>query len=444
MGIELNGVMQPLLQKTLLPLLRYILIVLGISIPIYFWVVDSIWKEELDEQNIIVANKTSFSFDQLKLSDKQLKESLQLWNQIQPSTSIEELTAYDNKKDSIYTITLREPDYQAEKMDRFRCLSKIIYIQNKPYRFRIQTNIEETYETIGYLAGTTVVVILLIVAGMLYLNQKISRQIWAPFQKTLDSLKKFQLNQQQMPAFAKSDITEFQELNTAIETMVEHSISVYKTQKEFTENASHELQTPLAILKNKLDLLLQSEGLTEQQYQLAEEMNAALLRSSRINKNLLLLAKIENNQFDSSEKVSIDTILLQSVDTLNEYMDQKDIMLIQQIVSPVDKNASSGLTELLCNNLLLNAIRNTPEGGQISVLLDNQQLEISNSGQQALDPQQLFTRFSGISKTTGGTGLGLAIVQEICKFQQWGISYEFRNGSHLFRVGFGNSTFLQN
>jgi signal transduction histidine kinase len=125
-------------------------------------------------------------------------------------------------------------------------------------------------------------------------------------------------------------------------------------------------------------------------------------------------------------------------------MDQKDIMLIQQIVSPVDKNASSGLTELLCNNLLLNAIRNTPEGGQISVLLDNQQLEISNSGQQALDPQQLFTRFSGISKTTGGTGLGLAIVQEICKFQQWGISYEFRNGSHLFRVGFGNSTFLQN
>lgn len=206
--------------------------------------------------------------------------------------------------------------------------------------------------------------VLLLVSGLLYLNRRLSQQIWTPFQKTLASLKKFQLNQQQLPAFTKSDIKEFQELNTAIETMVEHSISVYKTQKEFTENASHELQTPLAILKNKLDLLLQSEGLTEQQYQLAEEMNGALLRSTRINKNLLLLAKIENNQFDSSEKVSIDTILLQSLDTLKEYMDQKNIGLVQHIVFPVDKNASSGLTELLCNNLLLNAIRNTREGAK--------------------------------------------------------------------------------
>lgn len=436
--------MKPLLRKTLRPYLTYIAVVLAISIPVNYWVIDAIWEHELDEYNSIVANKTAHSFNSLQLSSTELTNSLELWNKIQPSTTIRKIQVGESLLDSSFNISRKEPFNKAEKLDRFRYLSKVIYLQNQPYRFTIQTNIEETRETIGHLATITLLLVLLLVSGLLYLNRKLSQQIWAPFQKTLESLKKFQLNQQQMPAFAKSDITEFQELNTAIETMVEHSISVYKTQKEFTENASHELQTPLAILKNKLDLLLQSEDLTEQQYQLAEEMNAALLRSTRINKNLLLLAKIENNQFDSSEKVSIDTILLQSLDTLKEYMDQKDIRLIQQIVSPVDKNASSGLTELLCNNLLLNAIRNTREGGHISVLLDNQQLEISNSGQQALDQQQLFTRFSGISKSTGGTGLGLAIVQEICKFHQWGISYEFRNGRHLFRVGFGNSTFLQN
>ncbi|MBL7770844.1 MAG: HAMP domain-containing histidine kinase [Flavipsychrobacter sp.] len=436
--------MKPLLRKTLKPYLTYIIVVLAISIPIYYWVIDAIWEHELDEYNSIVANKTAHSFNSLQLSPTELANSLELWNRIQPSTTIRKIQVGESLLDSSFNISRKEPFNKAEKLDRFRYLSKIIYIHNQPYRFTIQTNIEETRETIGHLATITLLLVLLLVSGLLYLNRRLSQQIWTPFQKTLASLKKFQLNQQQLPAFTKSDIKEFQELNTAIETMVEHSISVYKTQKEFTENASHELQTPLAILKNKLDLLLQSEGLTEQQYQLAEEMNGALLRSTRINKNLLLLAKIENNQFDSSEKVSIDTILLQSLDTLKEYMDQKNIGLVQHIVSPVDKNASSGLTELLCNNLLLNAIRNTREGGQISVLLDNQQLEISNSGQQALDPKQLFTRFSGISKSTGGTGLGLAIVQEICKFQQWAIQYEFRDGSHYFRVGFGNSTFLQN
>ncbi|WP_185279232.1 sensor histidine kinase, partial [Elizabethkingia anophelis] len=181
------------------------------------------------------------------------------------------------------------------------------------------TNIEESQETVAAIALVTIFFFLLIVVGLLFLNKRLSASVWEPFRNTLDKLKRFNLNSQTKIEFDKTDITEFEELNQSLRKLIEHNISVFKTQKEFTENASHELQTPLAILKNKLDILLQSEDLTERQYQIAEEMNRALTRSSRINKNLLLLAKIDNSQFDNTEIIQFDGLLDQSMEILQEH-----------------------------------------------------------------------------------------------------------------------------
>jgi signal transduction histidine kinase len=130
----------------------------------------------------------------------------------------------------------------------------VIYIQGKPYLFTIQTNIEESHETIAVIALITVFFFVIIVVGLLYLNRKLSASIWKPFRGTLDQLKTFNLNSQNKIAFPASDTSEFEELNQSLYKLIERNVSAYKTQKEFTENASHELQTPLAIIKNKLDL----------------------------------------------------------------------------------------------------------------------------------------------------------------------------------------------
>lgn len=426
--------MKPLLYKTTKPFIIYVLVILTISIPVYYFVVDRIWQNELDEHNQIIVEKTAYEFNQLKLSDKQLEESLQLWNHIQPETNIEKISKSQIRKDSVY-INEKSLLFTSEnKKERYRCLRKVIYIQGDPYLFTIETNIEESHETIGIIAMITVFFFIMIVIGLLYLNRKLSSSIWKPFRNTLSRLKTFNLNHQVKIEFPDSDITEFEELNQSLQKLIERNISVYKTQKEFTENASHELQTPLAILKNKLDLLLQDQDLTEKQYLIVEDMNKALTRSSRINKNLLLLAKIENNQFDNSEVIILDEILHQIIEILQEHFEQKNIKLEQEIANNIKVNGNNGLAEVLINNLIINAIRHTYPGGLISIRLTNSVFEISNSGDEELNTDFLFKRFSKLSSNNNGSGLGLSIIQEICKFHHWTVHYRFQNGQHIFSI----------
>ncbi len=395
--------------------------------------VDAIWKHELDEHNDIVARKTASQINSLKLSEEKLIETIQLWNDVQPSTNIRKLEKNDNLKDSIFIVEKPHDFLHFEEIDRFRCLSKVIYLNKKPYRFNIETNIEETQETIFFISITTVFLFVLIVGGLLFLNRRLSKSVWKPFRETLDQLKTFSLNNQTKIEFSKTDVSEFDELNQSLTKLIEHNVSVYKTQKEFTENASHELQTPLAILKNRLDILLQNQDLTEKQYQIAEEMNRALSRSSRINKNLLLLAKIDNKQFDS-ETFHLDKVLNQSLEILQEHFEQKNISVKTEISDNVKVNGNIGLTEVLINNLILNAIRHTSINGSILIRLSQSEFEVSNSGTDKLNGDLLFKRFSRFSKDNNGSGLGLAIVQEICKSQNWTIDYRFENYNHIFSV----------
>ena len=425
--------MKPLLSKTTKPFIIYVLIILVISIPAYYLVVDAIWKHELDEHNDIVARKTASQINSLKLSEEKLIETIQLWNDVQPSTNIRKLEKNDNLKDSIFIVEKPHDFLHFEEIDRFRCLSKVIYLNKKPYRFNIETNIEETQETIFFISITTVFLFVLIVGGLLFLNRRLSKSVWKPFRETLDQLKTFSLNNQTKIEFSKTDVSEFDELNQSLTKLIEHNVSVYKTQKEFTENASHELQTPLAILKNKLDILLQNQDLTEKQYQIAEEMNRALSRSSRINKNLLLLAKIDNKQFDS-ETFHLDEVLNQSLEILQEHFEQKNISVNTEISDNVKVNGNIGLTEVLINNLIINAIRHTSINGSILIRLSQSEFEVSNSGTDKLNGDLLFKRFSRFSKDNNGSGLGLAIVQEICKSQNWTIDYRFENNNHIFSV----------
>ncbi|MCD9615700.1 sensor histidine kinase [Chryseobacterium gleum] len=428
--------MKPLLTKTTKPFLIYVLIVLMISIPVYYFVVDTIWKNELDEHNQIIIEKTAFEFNRLKLSDEALEKSLELWNQIQPETNIEKISPGQIRRDTVYTYEKQLPFISEQKKERYRCLKKVVYLHNKPYLFTIQTNIEESHETIAVIAMITIFFFVVIVVGLLYLNRKLSSSIWKPFRDTLDQLKIFNLNSQNTIEFPVSDTSEFEELNQSLYKLIERNISTYKTQKEFTENASHELQTPLAIIKNKLDILLQDQDLTEKQYRIAEDINKALTRSSRINKNLLLLAKIDNNQFDHSETIFFDQLLHQSIEILEEHFEQKNISATESISNDVQVNGNSILTEILINNLIINAIRHTSPGGSVSIELNQSYFEVSNSGTEKLNTEALFKRFSKFSADNNGSGLGLSIIQEIGRLHQWMISYRFENGLHIFTVKF--------
>lgn len=428
--------LKPLLSKTTKPFIIYVLVILLMSIPVYYIIVDTIWQNELDEHNKTVAEKTAFEFNHLKLSDADLEKSIKLWNRIQPETNIEKLKYDNRKRDQYFTIEKAEKFSVESEIERYRCLEKVVYINNKPFLFTIQTNIEESRETILAIALNTAFFFIIIVLGLLILNRRLSAVVWSPFRNTLNQLKNFNLNNQNKIEFEKTDTKEFEELHQSLSKLIDHSISVYQTQKEFTENASHELQTPLAIIKHKLDILLQDRDLTSKQYEIAEDIHRAIKRSSRINKDLLLLAKIENSQFDAGEKILMDEMINQSIESLEDYFRQKNIKVNASLEREIFINGNQSLTEICINNLLVNTIRHSSQNGFINITLSKSSFEIANIGTGKLDETLLFKRFSKISTHHKGSGLGLSIIYEICKFHGWIIQYSYKENLHIFRIDF--------
>lgn len=426
--------MRKLLNKTLRTFTLYSLVVLAASIPAYYYLVDSIWLRELDEHNEIIADRIEIELGRLQLTGTELSQSITLWNKVQPGAILRELPQPELMPDSVYTVSRKNPYAAHKEINRFRGLSRTIQIGGKSYQLTVETNVEETEETVAAIAVLTFIFFFILVMGFLILNRRLSVRLWSPFRSTLAKLKTFNLNSQTNITFEPSDTLEFEELNTALGKLLEHNISVYKTQKEFTENASHELQTPLAIIKGKLDLLLQKDTLTERQYQIIEEINRSLTRVSRINKNLLLLAKIENHQFNDNETINASKLMTQCLQQFKEYADDKHIHIQTEITPGINIEGNRTLIEIFINNLLLNAIRHNHHNGAINISLSKTGMSVSNSGNTALNAAAIFERFAKTSSETAGSGLGLAIIKQICNRHGWTINYHFEDNCHHFSI----------
>lgn len=428
--------MKTLLNKTFKSIALYSLVVLGASVPAYYYLVDRIWLRELDEHNEIIADRIENGLNRLNLGDTEISKSVTLWSKIQPGSSIKELSETVIRPDSTYTIYRQNPYVEHKEIDRFRGLLKIIEINGKAYELTIETNVEETEETVVAIALVTFLFFLILVIGFLLLNKRLSARLWTPFRNTLSKLKTFNLNSQIPIEFDKTDTLEFEELNGVLQKLISQNISTYKTQKEFTENASHELQTPLAIIKNKLDLLLQKETLTDRQYQIIEEANKALTRITRINKNLLLLTNLDNNQFADVEIINITQLTQQCIEQLKEHFNNKSLTIQTEIESDILIKGNKTLIEVLLNNLLLNAIRHNVQNGIIAITLKKNELNIANSGNRELNKSMLFKRFAKTSNESAGSGLGLAIIRQICHRHRWTVQYQFEGNNHIFSIGF--------
>jgi len=294
----------------------------------------------------------------------------------------------------------------------------------------------DSYMIIMAVTMLTTLFFILMMGGFILLNKRVSRRLWKPFYSSLGQIRDFNLHDQQPVAFADTDIEEFAELNQRLQKLISGNIAAYRQQKEFADNASHELQTPLAIIQSKLELLLQSQPLSTRQYELIEDAIRALIRVSRINKNLLLLTKMENSQYMDQELIDLSELLEHTLQVLMPFIIDKQLQVKKEVLPQVCVNGNRILIEILLNNLLVNAIRYSPEGSSITLALAPDHFIIGNSGQKPLEQEQLFKRFAAASSQKPGTGLGLAIVKEICTRYNWDISYSYRTNFHEFAIRF--------
>jgi len=427
------GSMNKLLAKPLKAFIWYALIVLLCSIPAYFYIIDGIWLSEISEHNQLVSDATKRNLEQLSLNDKQLDESVDLWNRLQPETKLQQVEKV--LSDSTYNIYKTNPHANGD-INRFQGLVTYFKLNNRSFSLTVETNLEESYETIGAITAVAVLFFVILLTGFIILNKRISEKLWQPFYDSLAKIKKFDLNNQEIPAFTKTDIAEFEEMANSISQLIDGNITAFKQQKEFIENASHELQTPLAIIQSKMDMLLQSATLSDEQSEIISDTNKALARVSRINKNLLLLAKLENHQFYEINSLRLSDTLTEISDLLADFARGKDIRIERSIGSELILEANKTLIEIMLTNLILNAVRHNISGGELSISLLGSLLEISNPGEHALDADKVFQRFSSASVETPGSGLGLAIVSQICNRYGWSLTYKHSNGIHTFSILF--------
>lgn len=427
------GRMSKLLDKPFRSFSIYALIILVCSIPVYYLVVDAIWLEELDEHNLIVRNRLEKGMREAAIGEEELEGVLAVWSNLQPGTKLVALREPPKEMNRVYTVSVYNPAEREE--DRFRVLASAISVKDNWYLLTISTNVEEAGETLSAIALVTVFFFVCLVLGFVLLNKRIAGKSWRPFYKTLEELKKFDLSKDRELRLESSDIEEFEELNREVMGLIKKNAAVYDQQKRFVENASHELQTPLAILKTKMDVLLQNEALSENEAQAIETISASLARITRINKNLLLLAKIENDQFQEETEVDLQRVLKENSMLLEDYLENKRMQL-RLAVTPYAVRCNPFLFDALIGNLLINAIRHGSTADVINVELNDNKLIFSNAGTEALNPENLFVRFGISAAHTTGSGLGLAIAKEICDRYGWKISYRFIDSLHTFCIEF--------
>ena len=266
--------------------------------------------------------------------------------------------------------------------------------------------------------------------------QLVLKGVFRPLHRLLDWLHCIQPGKEVPPLDNPTKIREFRQLSDAALDMGNRSYKAYEEQKQFIENASHELQTPLAIVRGKVELLAESEGMTEQQMEQLDEIYATLGRAVKLNKSLLLLSRIENGQYTEMEDVSVDEILDELLPDLMDIYEHKQVRLIRKREEqPFIIRCNHSLAQILVSNLVKNSLLHNREGGELQVFTTPASLVIRNTGDAPLDGKKLFRRFyHGMDGKKDSTGLGLAIARSIALSSSLKLTYEWQDGMHTFRL----------
>ncbi len=302
-----------------------------------------------------------------------------------------------------------------------RAVSGLISLKGQHYRVIITESRESTEDLIQLIGIITLVLMVALLLILFITNRYILNGLWKPFYETLNKLKAFNISDSQGFPVKHNKVDEFNDLNQVVHTMSLRVNSDYQHLKHFSENASHEMLTPLAVITAKLDTLIQDETLKPEQFDQINDIYASASKLSRLNQSLLLLVKIENNLVDDAELLSLDGLIGQKIRQFNELILAKDIQVSEHL-GEKNVEASKYLIDILLNNLFSNAIRHNIDHGQLIITLTDNKLIFQNTGtEKQLNDERLFERFQKGQKSEG-TGLGLTIVKNICNLYKWDIT----------------------
>ena len=320
------------------------------------------------------------------------------------------------------------------RMEYSRQLLFPVKVADRYYMVSVTKSEEATEDLVWIILFSTIGLIFLLTVILFFTNRFLLKKLWQPFRHTLSSIKEFNLSAPMEITMQPTKITEFMELNESIRMMAQKVMKDYQSLKNFTDHASHEMQTPLAIINSKLDVLIQEPELSEASMSQVQGIYTAVEKLSRLSKSLLLLTRIENNHFTGLQQVSINILVKEKNLEFQEWIQTANQAILLEL-DPLHVTMNRELAEILVSNLFRNAIRHSETGNTITIKTTSNRLIVSNTGKTPLNSNRIFDRFYK-SDHSEGSGLGLAIVQQICDQYHFSLGYDFRDGQHIFTVLF--------
>lgn len=289
-----------------------------------------------------------------------------------------------------------------------------------------------------------VIKILLWIMGMMVIGAVgvgfiVSGRLFKPFRETLARIRNFTLRDKKPISAEETSIREFDDLNRFVEGMTRKALADYKNLKEFAENASHELQTPLAIAHGKLELLAET-NLSPEQYQYVDDTLRTLRKLSRLSESLALLTKIENHEFTDTADVHMTKLIKDSIRSFDEFIKLNGLKVSADLAEDVIVTMHPVLADFLWTNLFQNAIKHNIDNGCINVVLTPSSLRVSNTGKPLnVQPESLFERFKKAEQNSDSIGLGLSIIKHISDQNNFHATYRYEENWHSVEVNFRNS-----
>ena len=424
----INGKMnKKLLQKTLNYYFIYAVIIL-ITVGPLFYIVSNILYEDDANEDLYAIKK---QFDKFTKDDLTIKD-ITLWNKFNRDVNLQKFNGQN--KDSVFEHSYY--DALNKENEPFRVLNSPVKIEGKWFTFSAKINMVEKENLIGSTVILFILLLLLLIIGFFIITNIISKKLWQPFYVALDKMEQFEIDKSTSVKLIQSTTEEFNRLNKAIDNLIYKNSKIYQIQREFIENAAHELQTPIAIFKGKLENILQRKDLNSEQFVLIEDLDNTTTRLVKLNRNLLVVSKIDNNTYNKIEKINLNEIINNQLNFFSEQALSKKISITTEL-EEVLVNSNHILAEMLISNLFLNTINHNVHKGKIFVKLTKDRIIFSNTGALlSLQTEKMFERFSKSNPTSQGNGLGLSIIKKIVDTNHWTINYHFKEDYHTFEIVF--------
>lgn len=418
-----------LTAKSSIYYLIYTLFIFTIGTVLFYFLIRNILFNAIDEA---LHQEKDQVIENLRY-EKEFKE-------IQNSDFIEIIEV--GKESTVYDKFYTRSIYDSQRREHvdYRELRSVYKHGDNFYEIRIRQPLTEAESLINSILPIEVALFFGLIIGVLLINRFISNKIWQPFYDLVERLKNYDLVNIKIIPYKKSNVDEFDELSESVEKMTTRIYKDFNSQKEFNENSSHELQTPLAIIRNKLELLIQSKNLRDEDMVLIESVFYTINRLTQLNKGLILLSKIENNQYSELSRINIGQLLETLLISFEELINERNITVELNILKVIIIPANQILIETLFFNLISNAIKhNLENAGTITITLSKDMLEISNTGNELpVEAERMFERFLKSSTSEMSVGLGLSIVKKICDLYKFKISYTCLNKIHTIRIEFAH------